>query len=251
MSEVQVAELPVPPARLRVLVTGTSDLDRFLRTGRAHAALVADMVKRSGTSLPELDAILDFGCGCGRVARWWADLSGPEIYACDYNGELVDWCAQNLPFMKPSTTALQPPLPYANEMFDLVHSYSVFTHLSPDLQARWMAELHRVLRPDGLLLVTLQGDASVSQMSSADRARYMRGEPITEFDGAEGSNICLTYHPPSWVENHLLADFELIEHAPGGEELVAGIEEGGAVRKVLEQDRYLARRTRGRQRTLG
>jgi len=237
-----VSDLPIPPAKLRILVTGDTDVDWFLRSGKAHAFLVGGLLERNHAPLDDMDAMLDFGCGCGRIARWWASDSDPHIHGCDVNAVLVDWCSQNLPFMTARTTDLEPPLPYEAEAFDLVHSYSVFTHLAPELQERWLAELRRVLRPGGLLLITLQGDAWASKIRPADRAAYDRGEPVTEYGAVEGSELCLAYHPPSWVREHLLADFEFLEHVPGVEESIPPLNGVGESINVLMQDRYLARR---------
>ena len=62
---------PLPPRRLMVRVAGTADADWFLRSGRAaYDAIVAHV------PLAEVDSVLDFGCGCGRVTRYWGDFEG-------------------------------------------------------------------------------------------------------------------------------------------------------------------------------
>ena len=38
--------------------------------------------------------------------------------------------------------------------FDLIYSYSVFSHLAEEIHLRWLAEFHRLLRPGGLLVAT-------------------------------------------------------------------------------------------------
>jgi 2-polyprenyl-3-methyl-5-hydroxy-6-metoxy-1,4-benzoquinol methylase len=104
--------LAMPPPRLRVLVAGTADLDRFLDSGEAQARYLRELVDRVGCPLAEMNAILDFGCGCGRIARWFSDLPSTRIEACDYNEQLVGWCDANLDFVHARTTGLAPPLPY-------------------------------------------------------------------------------------------------------------------------------------------
>ena len=49
-----------------------------------------------------------------------------------------------------------PPLPLEDESFDLIWSISVFTHLT-DNSLPWLCELHRLLRPGGLLIATYMG----------------------------------------------------------------------------------------------
>src|ERR1700730_8203364 len=66
----ELGGVPVPPPRLRVLGAGTTDLDLFINTGNAQAKYIRDLLAGVGRPLDEMDAILDFGCGCGRIARW-------------------------------------------------------------------------------------------------------------------------------------------------------------------------------------
>ena len=144
----------IPPPRLRVLVAGTADLNRFLSTGRAQTEYLRDLLAGVDRPLEKMDTILDFGCGCGRMTRWWSELSGPEIHGCDYNPKLVAWCEANLAFVRARETGLEPPLSYPDSSFDLLCVYSVFTHLSTALATRWMADLHRLSKSRGLLWFT-------------------------------------------------------------------------------------------------
>lgn len=225
---------PVPPARLRVQVSWPADAGFFLRTGREHNAFIRELVARGGGSVEEIRAVLDFGCGCGRLARWWSDLDGLEVHGSDYNPELVEWCARNLPFMTAQVNGLEPPLPYPEERFDLVYALSVFTHLSEPLQDRWLAELRRVLRPGGYLFFTVSGDAFLDKLVGEDRARYEAHQLVIHFTEVEGSNVCAAYHPPRYVEERMLERFELLEAVPGPRD--------GAGPGELTQDAYLARK---------
>ena len=59
------------------------------RLGLLYAA--RRVLERNSVSLPEVGAVLDFGCGYGGIIRHWADLP-VEIHGCDYNPVLIDWC---------------------------------------------------------------------------------------------------------------------------------------------------------------
>src|SRR5436305_15224404 len=82
----------LPPRRLMVRVAGTADADWFLRSGRAGYDAIAAHVP-----LAETQSVLDFGCGCGRVTRYWSDFHG-QVAGSDVDAPAVEWCRANLPF---------------------------------------------------------------------------------------------------------------------------------------------------------
>src|SRR4051794_40750203 len=61
--------LPLPPPSLRLKVTHTVDPDEFLAQGERAVGTIRDALSRGGRTLEELDSVLDFGCGSGRVMR--------------------------------------------------------------------------------------------------------------------------------------------------------------------------------------
>src|SRR6266511_5734564 len=67
--------LPLPPSRLRAQAGPRhADAVFFLRSGRRHAELISELLQSNGSAIEEREAILDFGCGCGRVVRHWSEL---------------------------------------------------------------------------------------------------------------------------------------------------------------------------------
>jgi SAM-dependent methyltransferase len=220
--------VPMPPARLRVLVDGHGLPDGFVEDGTEAARMIRETLASAGVDLADLGAILDFGCGCGRVARHWVDVRGPEIHGCDYNAELAGWCEENLPFVRARVNGAKPPSPYDDDSFDLVYAISILTHLTEPVADAWMADFERILRPGGLLLVTTHGDGFTERLTPAERERYERGEPVVQRAGVEGTNTCAAYHPPDYVRDRLLARFE-----PAGPDF--------AVPSTFPQDVYLAR----------
>jgi SAM-dependent methyltransferase len=202
--------LPLPPGLLRVQVTGAARADEFL----AQSARAADTVRRAageaGRDIAGFDAVLDFGCGCGRVMRRWATVSGPRFYGCDYNPKLVEWCQRNLTFAEFAVNGLAPPLPYADRAFDFVYALSVFTHLTEPLQHAWMDELRRIIRPGGLLVFTTRGDAWSWKLTAAERARYDAGRLVTRYEEVSGTNLCAVFHPLAYVHERMFDGFRLV-----------------------------------------
>jgi len=209
-SEVEANGLPVPSPRLRVMVAGTADRTWFLETGRAHVTFLRTLLEDTERPIDEMDAILDFGCGCGRMLRWWSDLAGPDVHGCDYNQELVDWCAKHLGFARIRSNALSPPLPYENESFDLLYALSIFTHLTVELAERWLTEIHRVVRPGGLVWFTAHGKALDDRLSPTERAVFAAGEIVVHFPEVEGMNLCSMFWPEAAVRRMLGDRFEIV-----------------------------------------
>jgi SAM-dependent methyltransferase len=208
--------VPLPPPGLRVQVAGTPDPAWFLDSGRQQAEIIVAAADRHGLALGGLESFLDFGCGCGRVLRHWRGLAGPEIHGSDFNEQLVEWCAANLPFVKASLNRLEPPLGFEDDSFDLVYAISVFTHLPRHLEQAWIAELARVVKPQGLILVTTHGDSYADRLDGAERARYDGGEPVVRWPRVAGSNLCTTFHPERYMRERFAPELELLELVPEG-----------------------------------
>lgn len=227
--------VPIPPAYLIWLVVGRSDIQAFLDSGSIHAHdVIQGMLAENDLDLADFDAVLDFGCGCGRIMRYWKELGHPRLYGSDYNATLIRWCRRHLPFAQFETNRLVPPLEYSDGMFDFVYARSVFTHLDRELQFDWMEELHRVLRPRGYLLFTVSGDQFLDRLRSSEVDQYRAGQLVVRAGELEGKNYCAVYHPPEFVRQELVGDgFEVVDFTPGD-----------GAKPFCRQDTYLLRRRR-------
>lgn len=203
--------LPLPPPRLIVRVAGTADVAWFLEGGRLGAASVRGALQQQAVALDQLEAMLDFGCGCGRVTRNWVGLSGVEVVGTDLSRPAVDWCRRNLPFARFEENGLEPPLSFGDESFDLVYALSVFTHLTADLQLAWRDELRRVLRPGGFLLVTTHGRSYTPRLAPDERERFERGELVVRWADVAGTNLCSAYHPEAYLRDTFAQGFEFLQ----------------------------------------
>ncbi len=202
--------LPVPPPELIVRVAGTPDAGWFLKGGRLGFESIRERV-----ALEELESVLDFGCGCGRVTRYWLGV-GPSVAGTDLDEEAVEWCRRNLPFARFEPNGLAPPLDFEDESFDLVYGLSVFTHLPEELQLLWMRELGRVLTPGGRLLLTTHGERYRERLSEEERRRFDAGELVVRWEDVAGTNLCAAFHPPAWVRERLAGELAYVDFAAEG-----------------------------------
>jgi SAM-dependent methyltransferase len=140
------------------VVGGRNIIPQFLAAGAANHQFLQRLVLEAKGPLTNGARVLDWGCGCGRVARHWAaQASETEFHGCDIHGEAVAWCSENMPFGAYKKTNLLPPLPYPDNYFDLVYGISVLTHLLFHTHYTWMAEIWRILKPGGIAILTAQG----------------------------------------------------------------------------------------------
>jgi SAM-dependent methyltransferase len=171
-------ELPLPPEPLRVRVGHWPEPDHFLGVGRKIAWDVRRLLSRVDRPLESFPAILDFGCGCGRVLRHLAGLvPRQELHGADLDAESVAWCREHLGrFATFEIAGDDPPLRYPDARFDLVLAVSVFSHLPAERQLAWLAELRRVLKPGGLLVASVHGEALLLGPEQAETLAALRRE---------------------------------------------------------------------------
>ena len=152
---------PVPPPGLLVHSYLGDDPEAYLSCGWTHVGRMLEILG----DLPAGARVLDFGCGDGMMLRHLCPRGG-ESWGVDINGELILWCQQNLsPPFKFLTTTSFPHLPFEDNYFDLIYSFSVFTHIC-DLADAWLLELRRTLRPGGRAYLTVHDNRTVELLTS-------------------------------------------------------------------------------------
>jgi SAM-dependent methyltransferase len=150
---------PLPPARLRQRVGGSTDVQTFLIVGGNVARDLDDLLGTLGRCVHSFENVLDFGCGPARVTRFLRDAPARcRLHGTDIDPEAIAWCEKNLPEVRWSVNGHHPPTHFADATFDLIYSISVFTHLDEPLQLAWLAELQRIARPGAILVVSVHGE---------------------------------------------------------------------------------------------
>lgn len=208
--EVVTRGLPFPPGELIEAVAAVPLVSWFHALGKRGADGITDVLRQNGLQMETFGAMLDFGCGSGRVIRHWSHLPHTRVHGTDYNADLIAWCRQHLPFASFSVNQLTPPLAYADDTFDFVYALSVFTHLADATQRAWMQEMRRIVKPGGHLLMTTHGDFYLSLLDAAEQRRYHAGELVLRPGVIEGSNACAAFQSESQVRSVLAAGWEVV-----------------------------------------
>jgi SAM-dependent methyltransferase len=176
--------------------------------------------------------VLEFGCGAGRVLRRFLPNPQAELHGCDIDRPSIEWLADNLsPPLSVFVNQEAPPLNRPDETFDLVYAVSVFTHITDDWAA-WLRELHRVLRPGGLLAASFLASGTTEQLIGElwDDSHFgmnVLGEFRSWDEGGP-----LVFHSPWWLRAHWGRIFDILDirdpGTPGTHGWVLGRKDEGA-----------------------
>jgi len=216
--------IPLPDGDLLSLVVGGRDGREFLETGAYDLNTIRNLLAEAGLSWQarKEPKVLDWGCGCGRIARHWQGYAGQlELFGTDIDDRLIDWCNKNLKFGSFAVSGLRPPLAFPDAHFDAVYAISVLTHLLFDTHYLWMAEIWRILKPDGIAVLTAHGPSvfptSVNHIKSAGSGRtgltLVDEEMFFEIEQVEGSGLTANVETYGMFER-IFSPFRILKHTP-------------------------------------
>jgi len=218
--------LPDEDRRFRVI--GDRDPRGFLVSGATdYHRMDRALVEAAGRHVHEFAHVLDWGVGCGRVARHFPRDRAHALTGCDIDRDNVDWCAANLPGTF-ACSRLVPPLPFDDASFDVVIGVSVFTHMREPMQLAWLDELARVTLPGAYLLMTTHGETAIDFSRLApDAYRQTRERVAREGLVVSGTNTQLdghadhageyvnVYHDADYVRRTWSRHFDVLHILPG------------------------------------
>ncbi len=183
-----------PDPALVYEVSAQAHLHSYDVSGQDHARTIAVHLKAA--YLDEAPTILDWGCGPGRVlAHLPAALDTPSarFHGCDPNARAIAFATSAFPQIAFTQSHAEPPAPYPDRQFDAIYGISILTHFSRARAEAWLADLARMLRDDGVVILTSHGSEAAARLSPLERARFEAGAYV-EHAGAEiGSRTYVSY----------------------------------------------------------
>jgi SAM-dependent methyltransferase len=219
---------PVPPEDLRYRAIGSRDAEAFLlSSSTAVGFFEKEALGRQRSSFKDFSSILDFGCGCGRLIRSLRPLCDQwaAIYGTDIDAAAIAWCKDNIADASFSVNGQNPPLRFEDKSTDLIYACSVFTHLDAEDQFRWLAELQRIMKPGGYLLLTFQYRHNIDQLTD----ETVRDRIWTDLDrdgiaflpadvskGVSPNSYGEAYHTPEYVRKNWGRYFEVCDIITAG-----------------------------------
>ena len=161
----------LPPYSIRVRSTGVSKECRatnFYKDGVKFSNLLKD-----NASLKSESKVLEIGCGCGRTAFALSSiLDDGNFYGVDIEKTSLESCKERSVFIKKNfhfehldiqndeynpegkNRADNYKFQYDDDFFNVVFMISVFTHMLTDDVKHYIAEISRILEPDGYCMFT-------------------------------------------------------------------------------------------------
>jgi 2-polyprenyl-3-methyl-5-hydroxy-6-metoxy-1,4-benzoquinol methylase len=144
----------MPDADVQARYVGKSGDPALLQAFDAYH-LFKDLAAQHGHPIQSTSSVLDFGCGWGRILRFFMrDVAPANLVGVDCMPKAIELCRQTNTVNEFKQVPLLPPSDLQNNSFDLIYLFSVFSHLSEDAHDRWLTEFRRVMKPGGILIAT-------------------------------------------------------------------------------------------------
>ena len=145
-----------PDPTLQAMIVGSSNETALREAGNFYKH-VKKYVASSGGKPLGTSRILDFGIGWGRIARFFArDVPYGHVYGVDVMPMMIDVCRKSMVPASLMVTEPRGETLFREKFFDVVYAYSVFTHLPEPIAIHWLTELHRIMQPGALLIMTVE-----------------------------------------------------------------------------------------------
>ncbi len=192
------------------------DYQKYLEGGERTARWIQGLFEQYAPMQGK--SVLDWGCGPARVIRHFPGLLGAGASVCgtDYNAQTIAWCKEHISGVQFALNQLQPPTVFADAQFDFIYGISIFTHLSAPNHEAWFAELMRVSKPGGLLLLTTHGEVFCQKLTEQEQAQFKAGQLVVRGNVVEGHRVFAAFHPPSYMRSLFGTRAEVLQHIPGG-----------------------------------
>ena len=206
-------------------VAGSADTLHLFAAGGLTQATQILMISES-LDLPAKARVLDWGCGAARVTQFVAaDRPHWRVAGADIDKVNVGWCMQALSDQIDfSLLGLMPPTEYEDSHFDLIYGLSVITHLEQAVRNVWIAELSRIVKQGGYVLLTYMGLWAALQCGRHDASMDVyaslasRGISDNLKDFALGDELSsyykATYNTRSELLDELRVDFDVVGEYP-------------------------------------
>jgi SAM-dependent methyltransferase len=144
----------LPDEAAQARTTATTGMEALAHGFETYALFRALYETYAGPLEPE-NSVLDFGCGWGRVTRFFLrDVKPENLVGIDIDEPALVAARETNRWCRFARCGVLPPTDLDDASLDLVYAWSVFSHLSEEAHLQWLEEFRRILRPGGVLLLS-------------------------------------------------------------------------------------------------
>ncbi|HTT96502.1 MAG TPA: class I SAM-dependent methyltransferase [Rhizomicrobium sp.] len=214
-------DMPLPPAKLTQRAIWT-DPRTFEKWGYALKRKLEEAMKPYLPAPTTELRLLDWGCGAGRMARYL--VHEWQYTGIDIDQEAISWCSENIPGGTFQLQSLEPNTGFPADAFDAAIGISIFTHLREKDQFAWLTELSRVVKPSGVVAVSVCGTTSLANAENEGPvAEILKSHGFCD-TGAEATLKGVTaddtyyrnvYHTHDYIRRNWSRDFDVLDILPG------------------------------------
>lgn len=130
-------------------ITASGEESEYFAEYKANVAL-----RELGGQAHQAITVLDFGTGIGgSIGPLRQALPNAVLHGADISSESVAMAKERHAGVAEFAVIANNVLPYPDAMFDMVFVACVYHHIPVEERAHWTAEIRRVLKPGGHLLV--------------------------------------------------------------------------------------------------
>jgi SAM-dependent methyltransferase len=156
----------MPPEHLQIAVAAMVG-DETLRHGFSVYKAFRALIEKHSGPVADRRAILDFGCGWGRVMRFFLkDIEPARLWGIEMRADQVAQAQATNKWCNFQHVNKEPPTPLPDGGFDVIFAFSVFSHISEKVHKEWLGEFRRILASGGLIIVTTWGREKVQFLES-------------------------------------------------------------------------------------
>lgn len=192
------------------------------------------------------DKVLDLGCGNGRLYQMLAKKQ-VQYFGLDQSEVLIKIAEQKFPEAK-FVVGEMSILPFANETFDVIYCVAALNHIpGRELQLKCLAEMYRVLKSGGKLLManwnlfskTAQAKATEHNWTIKSDPKSVGIDVMVPWKKSDGEILGERYYHGFTISElkdlFIAVDFKVDDQYYSRKGEKVGIEDGGNIISIIKK----------------